>query len=94
MSPLAAFVDPKLTSAPCQLLWTDHLTYPPWMEMEGATGASYWRMVGTKVTKSADLSQPLVDEVEAVFPGYIREDAVWSEPSTGFTQYLKAHPRS
>jgi Protein of unknown function (DUF1838) len=84
--------DPRVSKAPATLVWNDILSPHPWMRMGTRKVMCDWRMIGAKAMRVADLSPSIVAEVDAVFPGYISQDAVWTDRSGGWVQYLKRFP--
>lgn len=85
-------LDPEIHSVESMLVWNDILSPSPWMRMAQLPIMCDWRMIGGKVLSTDDLDPSLVAEVEAVVPGYISQDTVWSKPSGGWNQYLQRYP--
>jgi hypothetical protein len=91
--PLSEVLDPAVRKVGSTLAWNDILSPSPWMRMGRLPVMCDWRMIGGKVRSAAALDPKLVAEVESVFPGYISRDAVWTERSGGWNQYLQRYPK-
>lgn len=81
--------NPDLHQVPAMQVWTNTVSWMPWMEMGQRSGFNLWRWVGAKGVSRDDLDPQLVDAVEGVWPGYVREDAVWQEPTSGRRDFVR-----
>lgn len=80
---VADVLNPEVSQAPSLQIWTNTVSWMPWMEMGQHPGSNFWRWVGAKGVDRADLDADLVAAVEKMVPGYVGEDAVWSKPTSG-----------
>jgi hypothetical protein len=82
-------VDPELHQVPALQLWTNSVSWMPWMEMGQRPGFNLWRWVGAKGIKREELASEMVTAVEAIWPGYISNDSVWEVPTSGRRDYMR-----
>ena len=82
-------VDPELHQVPALQLWTNSVSWMPWMEMGQRPGFNLWRWVGAKGIKREELASELVTAVEAIWPGYVSNDSVWKVPTSGRRDYMR-----
>ena len=81
--------NPEISQAPALQIWTNIVSWMPWMEMGQRPGFNYWRWVGAKGVSRDALDPDLVATVEAIWPGYVSEDAVWQQPTSGRLDYTR-----
>ena len=81
--------DPAVAMAPAWQMWTNCTAWMPWMEMGQRPGFNLWRWIGAKGADPATIDPLLVAAVEGVWPGYVRRDAIWQEPTAGRVDYMR-----
>ncbi|MFT7289251.1 MAG: hypothetical protein ACI87W_003380 [Halieaceae bacterium] len=81
--------NPDLPMVPAMQIWTNTVSWMPWMEMGQRPGFNMWRWVGAKGVDREELDPQLVTAVEQIWPGYVTKDAVWKEPTSGRRDYAR-----
>jgi len=81
--------NPKVHQAPGIQIWTNTVSWMPWMEMGQRPGFNLWRWIGAKGVRRAELDSKLVAAVEAIWPGYVSDDSVWQQPTSGRTDCMR-----
>lgn len=81
--------DPAVSMAPAYQIWTNTTAWMPWMEMGQRPGFNLWRWIGAKGADRTAIDPALVRAVEAVWPGYVHDDAIWKEPTAGRVDYMR-----
>ena len=81
--------NPDLRQVPAMQVWTNTVSWMPWMEMGQRPGFNMWRWIGAKGVSRDDLDPALVAAVEAIWPGYVTNDAVWQVPTSGRRDYAR-----
>jgi hypothetical protein len=81
--------NPDVHQAPSMQIWTNPVSWMPWMEMGQRPGFNTWHWIGAKGVSREDLDPQLVAAVEKVWPGYVNDDTVWQEPTSGRTDYMR-----
>ncbi len=90
---LTGYVDdilnPDVHQAPSMQIWTNTVSWMPWMEMGQRPGFNTWHWTGAKGVSRQDLDPQLVAAVEKAWPGYVHDDTVWQEPTSGRSDYMR-----
>lgn len=81
--------DPAVAMAPGWQTWTNTTAWMPWMEMGQRPGFNLWRWIGAKGIDPRAIDPALVAAAESVWPGYVHGDAIWKEPTSGRTDYMR-----
>lgn len=82
-------LNPDVSQAPAMQIWTNTVSWMPWMQMGQRPGFNTWHWIGAKGVNRDNLDPKLVAAVEEVWPGYVSRDAVWQEPISGRTEYMR-----